>query len=63
VGRRWSDANPQKLFRLQPFGGTVEEEATYGGYTIPSAVKVGNMFGTADYFAFYRAQILQAAYR
>ena len=63
VGLRWSDANPQKRFQLQPFGGTMEEEATFDGYTIPSVVKVGNMFGTADYFAFYQAQILQAVYK
>lgn len=63
VGQRWSNANPHKLFRLQPFGGTMEREATFEGYTIPSVVTVGNMFGTDDYFPFYRAQILQAVYR
>ena len=63
VGMRWSDANPQKLFQLQPFGGTIEREATFEGYTIPSVVMVGNMFGTSDYFPFYRAQVLQAIYR
>lgn len=63
VGMRWSDANPQKLFQLQPFGGTMEREATFDGYTIPSVVTVGNMFGTDDYFPFYQAQVLQAVYR
>lgn len=63
AGLRWSNANPRKLFQLQPFGGTMEEEATFEGYTIPSVVSVGNMFGTGEYFPFYRAQILQAVYK
>lgn len=63
VASRWSDANPQKVFQYQPFGGTVEAEATFGGFTIPSVVHVGNHFGTEDYFAFFNARILSADYR
>lgn len=59
---RWSDANPEKVFRLQPFGGTVEEEATFGGVTIPSLVHVGNHYGTDDYFAFFNARIVEAKF-
>lgn len=62
VADRWSDANPQKIFQLQPFGGTMEEEATFGGYTIPSVVHVGNHYGTDDYFAFFNAQVTDARY-
>ena len=62
VASRWSDANPQHVFRYQPFGGTVEAEATFGGYTIPSLVHVGNHFGTASYFAFFHARITAADY-
>jgi hypothetical protein len=62
VARRWSDANPQQVFRYQPFGGTVEAEASFGGFTIPSAVEVGNHYGRADYFAFFKARIVAADY-
>jgi hypothetical protein len=62
VTMRWSDANPQKTFRLQPFGANVEAEATFGGFTIPSELKVGNHFGTQDYLPFFQARITAAQY-
>lgn len=63
TGLRWSDANPEGTFRLQPFGGRVESEATFAGYTIPSKVKVGNLFGTEDFLPFFQAEIVDATYR
>jgi hypothetical protein len=63
VGQRWSNANPEQAFRLQPFGGSVEAEATFGGFTIPAVLKVGNHFGTGDYFPFFQAEILSAVYQ
>ncbi|MEO8686105.1 MAG: DUF6544 family protein [Devosia sp.] len=60
---RWTNANSQKVFAYQPFGGTVEAETTFGGYTVPSAVSIGNMFGTGDYFPFFEAQISAIKYR
>ncbi len=62
VAMRWSDANPDKVFRMQPFGGTIEDEATFGGFTIPSVVHVGNHYGTDDYFPFFNAQVTAAKY-
>ncbi len=62
VANRWSDANPEKVFQDQPFGGTMEEEATFGGFTVPSVVHVGNHYGTDDYFAFFKARIVHADY-
>lgn len=59
---RWSDANPDRTFRLQPFGGTMEAEATFAGYTIPSVVRVGNHYGTPQYFPFFNATITEARY-
>ena len=59
---RWSDANADKSFRLQPFGGTVEAEATIGGYTIPTQVKVGNHIGTDAYLPFFQARISEAVF-
>ncbi|HEY0112978.1 MAG TPA: DUF6544 family protein [Allosphingosinicella sp.] len=62
AGQRWSNANPEGSFRLQPFGGTVEGEATFGGYTIPGRLKVGNHYGTGDYLPFFQAEIVRARY-
>ncbi len=62
VAPRWSDANPEKVFQIQPFGGTMEAEATFAGYTIPSRVQVGNMFGTDAYLPFFNATITEARF-
>lgn len=63
VGQRWSNANAEKRFRLQPFGGTVIAEGTFQGLTIPLEIEVGNHFGTSDYVPFFRARITYAQYR
>lgn len=63
VGQRWSNANQQKVFRLQPFGGTMLEESTFGGLTVPSRIAVGNHFGTPDYLPFFQATIDSIRYR
>jgi hypothetical protein len=62
LGQRWSNANPKKSFRLQPFGGTIEADATFEGYTIPSKIRVGNHYGTTDYLPFFQAEIASARY-
>lgn len=62
VGRRWSDANPEKGFRFQPFGGTMSAEGTFEGFTIPTRISVGNHYGTDDYLPFFQARITQARY-
>lgn len=63
VGQRWSNANRQGRFRLQPFGGTILRSATFGGFTIPAEMHVGNHYGTADYLPFFQARTLRATYR
>jgi hypothetical protein len=62
TGKRWSNANRAKVFRLQPFGGTVEAEGTFEGYTIPITLRVGNHYGTDDYLPFFQADIRRAHY-
>lgn len=55
---RWSNANPDKVFRTQPFGGYVANYQDFQGFRLPTQVEVGNMFGTPDYFPFFMAQVL-----
>lgn len=54
---RWSNANPDKVYRLQPFGGLLSDFREVQGYRLPFRVEAGNMFGTNDYFAFYKAEV------
>lgn len=55
---RWSNANSDRRFRLQPFGGTLADFRQVGGFRLPFSVDGGNHFGTSDYFPFYRARVL-----
>jgi hypothetical protein len=57
--QRWSDANPEKLYRLQPFGATVSDFREVEGYRLPFRVEAGNLFGTEDYFPFYLADVTE----
>ena len=59
---RWSNANADREFRLQPFGGVSSEYAWFDGIRIATRVEDGNGFGTPDYFAFFRARIVSAAF-
>lgn len=54
---RWSNANSDKEYRLQPFGGFLSDFRRIQGYRLPFKVEAGNMFDTDDYFAFYRAEV------
>ena len=54
---RWSNANPEKEYRLQHFGGTLSEFRRFDGYTLPARIEGGNFIGTPDYFPFYKARI------
>lgn len=59
---RWSDANPDKVHRLQPFGGYLSEFRDFGGFTLPTHVEAGNMFETDDYFPFFIADITDVTF-
>lgn len=54
---RWSDANPDKVHRLQPFGGYLSEFKDFDGFRLPTHVEAGNSFGTEDYFPFFIADV------
>lgn len=50
---RWSDANPDKTFRLQPFGGYLSNFREFDGFTLPTRIEAGNFFEQEDYFPFF----------
>lgn len=61
---RWG--NPDgKAFGRFPFGGYVDEEATWGGFTIPSKLRLGWHFGTERFQEgeFFRVTITHAEFR
>jgi hypothetical protein len=60
VALRWTDANPDREYRLQPFGGRMLEMGRHQGFLIPTRVEMGNMFGTPDYAPFFLATIVAA---
>ena len=59
---RWTDANPERVHRLQPFGGRMLEMARHQGFLVPSQVELGNMWGTPDYAPFFLATITTAEF-
>lgn len=54
---RWSDANPEKKHRLQPFGGKLSDFREVQGFRIPFSVDAENMFGTDEHFVFFKARL------
>jgi hypothetical protein len=60
---RWGNQTEDGNFGYIPFGGRIQEERSFGGYTIPSKVGVGWRLGTDRYFEFFRAQIENADFR
>ncbi|AZQ66089.1 hypothetical protein EF888_02475 [Silicimonas algicola] len=60
---RWSDANPDHKYRLQPFGGTLSDHRDFGGYRLATRVEGGNHIGTPEYFPFYRVRITAVTLR
>ncbi|WP_376691857.1 DUF6544 family protein [Wenzhouxiangella sp. EGI_FJ10409] len=57
VFQRWSDANPDKVHRLQPFGAVMSDFREVDGYRLPFRVEAGNLYGTDDYFPFFLAEV------
>ena len=55
--QRWSDANPERRYRLQPFGGFLSDFREVQGFRVPFSVEAGSMFGTERYFHFFRARL------
>jgi hypothetical protein len=55
--QRWSNANRDRVFREQPFGGYLSDFRLINGYRVPMHVEGGNFIGTKDYFPFYKATV------
>lgn len=59
---RWTDATPERVHRLQPFGGRMLEMGRHQGFLVPTRVELGNMWGTPDYAPFFLATITSAEF-
>jgi hypothetical protein len=62
---RWGNPDGAE-FRYVDFGGILEEEGTFGGYTIPTRLRAGWYFGSERFESegeFFRATINDAIYR
>nr|WP_136249757.1 DUF6544 family protein [Ningiella ruwaisensis] len=57
VFERWSNENPDRVYRSQPFGGDLSEFKRFGGYCLPTKVIAGNHYGTDDYIPFFKAKV------
>lgn len=57
VFQRWSNANAQREFQLQPFGGYLSGYREFGGYCLPTRIEAGNFFATPDYFPFFKVNV------
>ncbi|HID67462.1 MAG TPA: hypothetical protein EYP31_04235 [Roseibacterium sp.] len=55
--QRWSNKNPTKTFREQPFGGELSKFRNFDGYRLPTHVEGGNHIGTPEYFPFFKADV------
>ncbi|MDF3414151.1 hypothetical protein HKX54_06765 [Sulfitobacter sp. M57] len=55
--QRWSNANPDGVYQLQPFGGTLSAFREVEGFRIPTHVEAGNFMGTDAYFPFFIADV------
>lgn len=55
--QRWTNANPAKVWQIQPFGATFGAIGEFDGYKLPVEVEAGNFFGTDQWFPFFRARV------
>lgn len=54
---RWTNANSEKVHRLQPFGGYLSEFREFDGFRLPTRVEAGNFFASENYFPFFIASV------
>lgn len=61
--QRWSNENPTKEWRTQPFGGLLSDFADFDGYRLATRAEVGHFFGTQDWFPFFLAEDLRFSFQ
>lgn len=59
---RWTNANAERTYRLQPFGGYLSDFREVQGFRLPFRVEAGNLFGTDAYFPFFKAQVRKVGF-
>lgn len=57
---RWSDLGKTGRYEWVPYGGEIDEERRFGGYMLPSRVRVGYGFGTPRFDVGFRGEITGA---
>ena len=62
VLQRWGNLTPDGSYQFIPYGGVMEEERTFGGYTIPTRLRVGWWYGTERYFEVIELQVDSVEY-
>jgi hypothetical protein len=61
--KRWGNLTPDGQYASIPFGADACAERTFGGYTVPSDLRVSWWYGTERAFPFFRASLAQATYQ
>ena len=59
---RYGNQTPDQHYQYIPFGGPIDEEGTFGGYTIPTRIRAGWWYGTEQYQETFRLQITAATF-
>lgn len=58
---RWGEQTKSD-WQYIPFGGEIQTEKTFGGYTVPTKISAGYWFGTEKYQEFFQSCIKQAKF-
>ncbi|MGM0650839.1 MAG: DUF6920 family protein [Bacteroidota bacterium] len=64
--QRWGKLDNNKTFEYMPFGGNMLKEQQFAGYTIPTTINVGWLFGTDQFKTkgeFFRADIKEVSFK
>jgi hypothetical protein len=59
---RWGNLTADAHFALIPFGADISGESSFGGYTVPSQLRVVWWYGTDQSFDFFHVEVGQATF-